>query len=313
MFLNLVLLVTGLSMIVFGADFLVDGASSIARKSGISEFVIGLTIVGFGTSCPELVVSVVGALSGSSDIALGNVIGSNIFNSLFILGLTAVLAPVAVSSENKKRDIPLVIAVSVLLCIAGLFLGNEGGISRIEGIAFLAIFSAYIYYCFRSGKDDGAAGNTPAMGIPKAVTYVLLGLGGLIFGGELFVDSATNIARQAGISDKVIAITLLAGGTSLPELATCIVAIVKKRGQLALGNILGSNVFNILLILGCASVISPLSFKNISYVDLSALLVSQLLIFTSAYTGRKDSIDRFDGAVMLLCEAAYLAYLFIVG
>ena len=313
MFLNLVLLVTGLSMIVFGADALVDGASAIARKSGISEFVIGLTIVGFGTSCPELVVSVVGALSGSSDIALGNVIGSNIFNSLFILGLTALLAPVAVSSENKKRDIPLVIIVSILLCISGLYLGNDGGISRIEGIAFLVIFSAYIYYCFRSGKDDGATGNAPSMGISKAVIYVLLGLGGLIFGGELFVDSATNIARQAGISDKVIAITLLAGGTSLPELATCIVAIVKKRGQLALGNILGSNVFNILLILGCASVISPLSFKNISYIDLSALLVSQLLIFTSAYTGKKNSIDRFDGAVMLLCEAGYLAYLFIIG
>lgn len=313
MFLNLVLLVTGLSMIVFGADFLVDGASSIARKSGISEFVIGLTIVGFGTSCPELVVSVVGALSGSSDIALGNVIGSNVFNSLFILGITAILAPVAVSSENKKRDIPLVITVSVLLCIAGLFLGNDEGISRIEGAAFLVIFSAYIYYCFRNGKSDGTSVTAPSMGIPKAVIYVLLGLGGLIFGGELFVDSATEIARQAGISDKVIAITLLAGGTSLPELATCIVAIVKKRGQLALGNILGSNIFNILLILGCASVISPLSFKNISYIDLSALLVSQLLIFTAAYTGRKDSIDRFDGAVMLLCEAAYLAYLFIVG
>ncbi len=313
MFLNLVLLVTGLSMIVIGADFLVDGASAIARKSGISEFVIGLTIVGFGTSCPELVVSVMGSLQGNSDIALGNVIGSNVFNSLFILGLTAVMAPVAMSSENKKRDIPLVITVSVLLCVAGLFLGNDGGISRMEGASFLVFFSAYVYYCLRNGKGSEVTENAPSMGIPKAVIYVLLGLGGLIFGGELFVDSATDIARQAGISDKVIAITLLAGGTSLPELATCIVAIVKKRGQLALGNVLGSNVFNILLILGCASVISPLSFKNISYVDISALLVSHLLMFTSAYTWKKDSIDRFDGAVLLLCGAAYLTYLFIVG
>ncbi len=313
MILNLVLLVLGLSLIVFGADFLVDGASSIARKSGISEFVIGLTVVGFGTSCPELVVSIMGAVSGNSDIALGNVIGSNVFNSMFILGLTAVLAPVAVSAGNRKRDIPLVIFVSVLLAVTGLFIGDDGGISRIEGIIFLVIFATYIYYCFRNGSKEEVSGNKPPMNLPKSVIYVLFGLGGLIFGGELFVDSATNIARQAGVSDKVIAITLLAGGTSLPELATCIVAIVKKRGQLALGNILGSNVFNILLILGCASIISPLSFKNISYMDIAALLLSQLLIFTAAYIGKRDVIDRFDGVLMLLCEAAYLSYLFIVG
>lgn len=313
MFITWILLVVGLAMIVFGADFLVDGASAIARRSGISEFVIGLTIVGFGTSCPELVVSITGAISGNSDISIGNVIGSNIFNSMFILGLTAVLSPVAISAENRRRDIPIVIAVSLLLALSGMFVGKEGGISRIEGAAFLVIFAAYMYYCFKNGRSDAKTETRISMSTPKALVYILLGLGGLIYGGDIFVDSATDIARASGVSDKVIAITLLAGGTSLPELATCIVAVVKKRGELALGNILGSNIFNILLILGCSAIISPLSFKHISYTDMGVLILSQLLIFTSAYTGKKDSIDRLDGAIMLVCEAAYIVILFIAG
>lgn len=313
MFLTWILLAVGLAMIVFGADFLVDGASAIARRSGISEFVIGLTIVGFGTSCPELVVSITGAISGNSDISIGNVIGSNIFNSMFILGLTAVLSPVAISAENRRRDIPIVIAVSLLLALSGMFVGKEGGISRIEGAAFLVIFAVYIYYCFKNGRSDAETETRISMSTPKALVYILLGLGGLVYGGDIFVDSATDIARASGVSDKVIAITLLAGGTSLPELATCIVAVVKKRGEMALGNILGSNIFNILLILGCSAVIFPLSFEHISYTDMGVLILSQLLIFTSAYTGKKDSIDRIDGVIMLVCEAAYLVILFIAG
>ena len=311
MFLTLILLAVGLAMIVFGADFLVGGASAIARRSGISEFVIGLTIVGFGTSCPELVVSITGALSGNSDVAIGNVIGSNSFNTLFILGLTAVISPVAITSKNKKRDIPIVIAVSMFLAFAGMFLGNENGISRIEGVVFLLVFATYMYYCFKQPAEAYPEETGVSMKIPKAVIYVIAGLGGLIYGGQLFVESATDIAHSLGVSDKVIAITLLAGGTSLPELATCIVAVVRKRGQLALGNILGSNIFNILLILGCAAVISPLSFKNINYVDMGALIVSQLLILTSAYAGKKNTIDRLDGAIMLLCEGVYLTLLFL--
>ena len=313
MFLTWIMLAVGLAMIVFGADFLVDGASAIARRSGISEFVIGLTIVGFGTSCPELVVSITGAISGNSDISIGNVIGSNIFNSMLILGLTAVLSPVAISAENRRRDIPIVIAVSLLLALSGMFVGKEGGISRIEGAAFLVIFAVYIYYCFKNGRSDAETETRISMSTPKALVYILLGLGGLVYGGDIFVDSATDIARASGVSDKVIAITLLAGGTSLPELATCIVAVVKKRGEMALGNILGSNIFNILLILGCSAVISPLSFEHISYTDMGVLILSQLLIFTSAYTGKKDSIDRIDGVIMLVCEAAYLVILFIAG
>ena len=311
MFLTLILLTVGLAMIVFGADFLVEGASAIARRSGISEFVIGLTIVGFGTSCPELVVSITGALAGNSDVAIGNVIGSNSFNSLFILGLTAVISPVAITAKNKKRDIPIVIAVSMFLAFAGMFLGKENGISRVEGAIFLLVFAAYMYYCFRQPAEDSSEDAGVTMKISKAVIYVIAGLGGLIYGGQIFVSSATDIAHWMGVSDKVIAITLLAGGTSLPELATCIAAVVRKRGQLALGNILGSNIFNILLILGCAAVISPLSFKNINYIDMGALIVSQILIFTSAFAGKKNTIDRLDGAIMLLCEGVYLTLLFL--
>ena len=317
MLVQVLLTAVGLCLIVFGADFLVDGASAVARKAGISEFVIGLTIVGFGTSCPELVVSVTGAIAGNSDISIGNVVGSNIFNSLLILGLTAVLAPVAITSTNKKVDIPLTIGVTLLLIVLGmkktLFGIGVDGISRIEGIVFLLFFIGYIIFCFKNGKSDDSQDEAPVkpMSAGKALLYIILGLGGLIYGGELFVDSAENIARSVGISDKVIAITLLAGGTSLPELATCVVAAAKHKGQLALGNILGSNVFNILLILGCAATIHPLSFANMNLVDMGILLLSVLLIFTGAYTGKKNVLDRFDGALMLLAETGYMTYLFV--
>ena len=315
MILQVLILLVGLGLIVFGADWLVDGASCIARKAGVSEFVIGLTIVGFGTSCPELVVSLTGAFAANSDIAIGNVAGSNIFNTLLILGLTAVLSPLAITRSNKRRDIPMVIGVTLLLILLGmkhtLFgIGDHDGLSRIEGIVFLLLFAGYIYLCFKN--DEGVEETEEkSLKLWQAIALVLLGLGGLIFGGDLFVDSATKIARMLGVSDKFIAITILAGGTSLPELATCVVAASKKKGQLALGNILGSNIFNILLILGSAAVVYPLDFSNMDFVDMGVLLLSIILVMTSAYTGRKDKIDRFDGTLMLLCEAAYLTYLII--
>ena len=240
----------------------------IARKAGISEFVIGLTIVGFGTSCPELVVSLTGALQGSADISVGNVIGSNIFNTLLILGLTAVIAPVAVTRANSHRDIPIALMVTFLFVIIALSAG-------------------------------------------MAILLVAAGLGGLIFGGQLFVDNATAIARAIGVSDKFIAITLLAGGTSLPELATCLVAAAKKKDQLALGNVLGSNVFNILLILGISATVVPLSTASITLVDLGVVLLSAVLVWLWTYTGRRDRIDRWEGIVMLLSFVAYYIWLFI--
>ena len=315
--MTIVFLLAGLGLIVLGADWLIDGASAIARKAGISEFVIGLTIVGFGTSCPELVVSLTGAIQGNADISIGNVIGSNIFNALFILGVTSVILPVSMTESNRKRDIPVTLAVSVILVIFGmskslLGIGDADTLSRVEGIGFLVLFAAYLYFCFKfDSKEQTSLPEQKKMKLPLAIFAVTAGLAGLIFGGDLFVDSATDLARRLGVSDKFIAITILAGGTSFPELATCIVAAAKHKDQLALGNILGSNVFNILLILGCSSVISPLSFGGMSLVDVGILIVSCALLMLWAYSGRKCRIDRWEGAVMLLVFAAYYCYLFI--
>ena len=314
--MTIILLLAGLGLIVLGADWLVDGASAIARKAGVSEFVIGLTIVGFGTSCPELVVSLTGAIQGNADIAIGNVIGSNIFNALFILGITAVILPVSMTDENRKRDIPVTLAVSVILVLSGMSktlfgIGATDALTRVEGIGFLILFAAYLYFCLKfDSKDQTDMPEQKQMKLPMAIFAVTAGLAGLIFGGDLFVDSATELARRLGVSDKFIAITILAGGTSFPELATCIVAAARHKDQLALGNILGSNVFNILLILGCSSVITPLSFGGMSLVDAGILIVSCLLLLLWAYSGSKCRIDRWEGALMLLVFAAYYCYLF---
>lgn len=317
MTIQILLLLVGLALIVFGADWLVDGASAVARKLGISEFVIGLTIVGFGTSCPELVVSLTGAIAHNADISVGNVIGSNIFNTLLILGLTALVMPIGITTANKRRDIPITLLVTFLLIVFGAAMTLTGlrsadGISRIEGAVFLLLFAAYLYMCFKfdAGAEDAEEDTKKINSIWLAILLVLAGLAGLIFGGKLFVNSATSIAKMLGVSDKFIAITVLAGGTSLPELATCVVAAAKKKGQLALGNILGSNVFNILLILGCSAVITPLSFAGIDLVDMMVLLGSAVLVWMSSYTFKKDRIDRYEGAIFLACFIGYYIYLF---
>ncbi len=310
MILQIVLLIAGLALVIFGADWLVDGASGIARKAGISEFVIGLTIVGFGTSCPELVVSLTGAFKGLADISLGNVVGSNIFNTLLILGVTSMIAPMAITSHNKLRDIPMVFGITLLFILFGKY---NNDISRLEGIIFLLLFAGYIWYSFKSSpreEEDGSK-KEKQLKLWHAILLVIAGLAGLIIGGRLFVDNATAIAHEIGVSDKFIAITILALGTSLPELATCIVAAAKHKGQLALGNILGSNIFNILLIIGASAVVTPLNFSSMNWMDLGVLLLSSILLFTSCYVAKKDEIDRVDATVMLLCQAGYMAWLFI--
>ena len=309
---NILLLLVGLGLVVLGADWIVNGASSIARRAGISEFVIGLTIVGFGTSCPELVVSLSGAIEGNSDISVGNVVGSNIFNVLFILGLTAMVLPVGMTDKNRRIDIPITLGVTILLIILGIT-GSMSGpvISRWEGVLMLLVFSAYLFYCFKSdSKDEFSETQRATLSITKSIALTLTGLAGLIFGGDLFVDSATALARQIGVSDKFIAVTILAGGTSLPELATSLVAAIKGKEQLALGNILGSNVFNAMMILGLSSVITPLSFASMTIVDIITLVLSAVLLLIWAYTGRKNRIDRREGAAMLLCYVAYNVFLF---
>ena len=309
MFLQIVLLLFGLLMVICGANYLVDGASSIARKTGISEFVIGLVIVGFGTSLPELVVSVTGAIAHNSDIAVGNVIGSNVFNTSLILAFSAMIAPVAISRQNKFRDIPLTILVTFLVA----FMGKYGGLSRVEGIIMVVLFGLYIFYCFRTDSIEIEEGSEDVRILPAALSWTMIvgGLACLILGGRLFVHSAEAIARMLGVSDKFIAITVLAMGTSLPEFITSIVALVKKRSQMALGNILGSNVFNLLLILGISAIISPTSFARIDIWDYVAVLLSIILVWTGVYTGKKNILDRFDASLLLILFVAYMTKLFI--
>ena len=320
MLLEILILIAGLALIVGGADALVEGSSRVARRAGISEFVIGLTIVGMGTSAPEMVVSFVGAIKGSSDIALGNVIGSNIFNTLLILGVTALIMPMAITRQNKRKDIPMNIIITVILLVLGLnstiFGAGQNVLSRIDGLILLTIFICYMIVSFKEGKtqnegEESEEDSGKERSIAFSIGQIVLGLAALIFGGDIFVDSATEIAKMAGLSDKFIAITILAGGTSMPELATCIVAAAKKKGQLALGNILGSNIFNVLLILGGSAIIRPLSFANINFVDAGVLLFSALIVLLAAFFWKKDEIDRVDGGIMVGCFAAYMAWLLV--
>lgn len=315
MVLQIFILLAGLMLILFGANWLVDGSSSIAKRFGISEFVIGLTIVGIGTSTPEMVVSFLSSFQGKADMAIGNIVGSNIFNTMMILGVTALIAPLAITKSNLKKDIPLNIIVTLLLIILGmnftLFGKGEDQLSRLDGVILLGVFAWYIWSSFRSDnadpEEDGDGIKEYKTGI--SVLLIVAGLAGLIIGGRLFVNSATELAKMFGVSDKFIAITVMAAGTSMPELATCVVAALKGRGQLALGNVLGSNISNILLILGGAALINPLSFSGMTYVDLGAVLLSVLFILGSAYLFKKKQLDRFEGAILLLMEAAYMWYL----
>ncbi len=311
---SVLLFFVGLALVVIGADILVDGASGVARRVGLSEFVIGLTIVGMGTSAPEMVVSLLGALEGKGDVAVGNVVGSNIFNTLLILGLTAVLLPIGITSGNRKRDIPMNLLVTVLFIFLGLeatlFGFGTDGLSRVDGLILIGLFIVYMVYSFLGGKDQATEEASAQKPVWLNLVMILGGLAALTFGGNLFVNNATFIASELGVSEKFIAITILAGGTSLPELATCVAAAAKKKGQLALGNILGSNIFNILLILGLSSAIKPLSFENINLVDMGMLLLSALVLLPCLLP-KKGKLGVADGIIFLLVWIGYMAYLIV--
>lgn len=314
MTIQILILLAGLLLILLGANYLVDGSSSIAKRFGISEFVIGLTIVGIGTSTPEMVVSFLSSFQGKADMAIGNIVGSNIFNTVTILGVTALIAPLTITRSNLRKDIPLNIGVTALLILLGMNLTifgyGEDKLSRVDGIILLAIFAWYLYSSFKSDtpdKDD--EGEIKVLNAAVSVLMIVGGLAGLIIGGKLFVNSATELARMFGVSDKFIAITVMAAGTSMPELATCVVAALKGRGQLALGNILGSNISNILLILGGAALINPLSFTGMTTVDLGTILLSSVFILLSAFLFKKKELDRAEGIILLMIEACYMWYL----
>ena len=291
-----------------------DGSSSIAKKFGLSEFIIGLTIVGIGTSTPEMVVSFMSSLQGKADMAIGNIVGSNIFNTMIILGITALITPLVITKSNLRKDIPLNIIVTVLLILLGMnqtiFGLGENQLCRIDGAILLGVFAWYLWSSFKSDSaDEDEESQIKEYSGLMSVVLIIGGLAGLIAGGKLFVNSATELAKMFGVSDKLIAITVMAAGTSMPELATCVVAALKGRGQLALGNILGSNISNILLILGGAALINPLSFSGMTAVDLGAVLICAIFILFSAYAFKKKALDRVEGIILLLMEAGYMWYL----
>lgn len=313
----ILLFLAGLALVVFAADWLVDGASGVARRAGLSEFVIGLTIVGMGTSAPEMVVSFIGALEGKGDIAVGNVVGSNIFNTLLILGLTALILPMGITRSNRRLDIPVNFIVTILFVFLGLkftlFGLGADGLTRMDGIILLVLFLLYMWHSFNTGKrqapEEGARDKEKSLWL--CILLIIAGIAGLVVGGNLFVNNAISIAKAIGVSDKFIAITVLAGGTSLPELATCVAAAAKKKGQLALGNIIGSNIFNLLLILGGSAVISPILFQDINLVDMGALLASAIALISCLFVGKKNILDRVDGVLFLLLWGAYMTYIII--
>lgn len=307
-----IILLISLAGIVFGADFLVAGAVSLARRFKVSDFVIGAAIVGVGTSMPELVVSFIGALNGNADVAIGNVVGSNIFNVLGILGLTAVFFPVAIDRKNMKFEIPLCIVVSVLLTILAFnfFNGSPAVISRPDGLLLLAVFAGFIWYSFYRDSKEATASEESATEektpLWLAIVKVAGGLALLIASCDFFVDNAVKIAKSFGVNDAFISLTLIACGTSLPELAASVAAAVKKNTQMALGNIVGSNIFNITLILGVSSQVMPLTSAGITIVDYIVMISAAMLPMLFGFKGR---IGRLGGVLFVLLFIAYNWYL----
>lgn len=306
-----VILLLALAGIVFGADWLVGGSVSIAKRLRVSEFVIGAAIVGVGTSMPELIVSTLGAVKGNSDVAIGNVVGSNIFNILGILGVTALICPIPIDRKNMKFEIPLCILVSALLLLLAMnfFNGTAPIIGRIDGFILLGLFVLFIWYSMYRDRKETATENTEKVDdikLTMPIIKVIGGLGLLIYSCDLFVDKAVLIAKNMGLSDSFISITLIACGTSLPELAASAAAAFKKNTQLALGNIIGSNIFNITLILGVASQITPLTSSGITAIDYSVAVVSAGLIYILGFTSK---INRLAGILMVGSFVAYTLYL----
>jgi cation:H+ antiporter len=306
-----IILIVSLVGIVFGADFLVAGSVSLAKKFKVSDFVIGAAIVGVGTSMPEFVVSFLGAINGNADVAIGNVVGSNIFNVLGILGLTAIFFPVAIDRKNMKFEIPLCIAVSVVLTALALnfFNGSPASISRLDGILLLAFFAGFMWYSFARDRKQAAQNAEVAEEkslIWLALVKILGGLALLITSCDFFVDNAVLVAKSFGVNDAFISLTLIACGTSLPELAASIAAAVKKNTDMALGNIVGSNIFNITLILGFCSQVMPLTSAGITSVDYVVMIAAAILPLLFGFFGK---LGRIGGLSLFACFVMYNWYL----
>lgn len=310
-------LIGGVAAIVYSANWLVEGASSIAKKFGISDLVVGLTIVAFGTSAPELTVNVFSAVEGSTDIAIGNVLGSNIVNIFFILGVSAMIHPLLIQKNTTWKEIPLSLLAAVVLGIVAndQWIDNSPSgnfVSAIDGLVLLCFFAIFLVYTIEITKNQPVI-TTEESDIPlplwKALLYVMLGLLGLYFGGKYFVQGAISIASQLGMSERLIGLTIVAVGTSLPELATSVVAAYKKKADIAVGNVVGSNIFNIFFILGITSLIKPLPFGEASNFDIGVTILASLLLFLTTLTFGRKKIDRIEGVIFVLLYAGYIFYI----
>jgi cation:H+ antiporter len=313
--LNALLLIVGFVLLIFGADKLVDGASALARKYNIPNIVIGLTIVAFGTSAPELVVNVFAAVSGNTEMMLGNVLGSNIFNALGILGICAVMAPLAVKRNTTWIEIPLAfLAAVVIMVIANdVFLDKNASniTTRSEGVMLLFFFVIFLVYNLQVAKSGRATEDieTKELAMLKSLLFIVFGLTGLVIGGRMIVTSAVEIAQLMGISERIIALTIVAVGTSLPELATSVVAVRKGNTDIAIGNVVGSNIFNIFFIYGVSTIIAPSVISATSQIDILVNILASLLLFFFIFTGKGRKLERWEGILFLFMYVAYLVFL----
>ncbi len=303
MIFDVIWIVVGVALVLFGADKLTEGASALARRMNVPEIIIGLTIVAAGTSAPELFVSLVSALNGTPDMAVGNVVGSNTMNAMLIVGAAAVVAPMTISPSTVKKDIPFSIVASVLL----ILIAYDALLGRVDGIILLLGFAAFMTYTLTQAKSGGNEAVKETSPVWKNIVYVLGGLVGLVVGSNMFVDSASDVAYALGISEGVVGLTIVAGGTSLPELATSVVAARKGQSAIAIGNVIGSNVFNILLILGLTATISPLEIEGITTIDMAVMLLSVILVWLFSRT--RYTVERWEGVLLLLAYFAYLWWL----
>ena len=306
MWLNILMIVAGVALVLWGADRLTDGAVALAERMNIPQIVIGLTIVALGTSAPEFCVSIVSALKGTADLAVGNVVGSNIFNTMLIVGVTAMVAPITILPSTVKKDIPIALISSVVLTVMVMM---DDYLSRLDAALLFIGMIVFMWFTLRNAKGDMEQEQVASRGysVPKALLLLVLGLGCLVVGSNIFVDGATNVAQMLGVSEAVIGLTIVAGGTSLPELATSVVAARKGNSGIAIGNVLGSNVMNILLILGGAGLISPMHVQGITIVDFAVMTLSMLLLWLFSYT--KLTIARWEGAVLTTLFLGYMSWL----
>lgn len=313
MLLSIICFVVGIALVIFGADWLTKGASDLARHLKMSELMIGLTIVAIGTSLPELVISVSSALSGNSGISLGNVLGSNIFNGMLILGTTALITPIMFSGKMLSRELPfnLLASVVVILVSGSMLVGGAPGeyITRFNGLILLCFCAVFVRYTFslRGNEEDTAAQQPMSMG--KILLFIAGGLAALIVGGKMFVSGASDIARGFGLSEALIGITIVSAGSSLPELAVSVNAARKGNVGIALGNVLGSNILNVFFILGCSATISPISLEGFTPVDYYVLLASSLFIYLFCAFFGKNKITRWEGGLLVAGYVAYVVYL----